>query len=123
MRIVLGIESSCDETAVALVREDRVILSQALATQQAGHAPYGGVVPEIAARAHLGQDEFGLVARRRAGRPRGLGGPGPAPGGDPGVGASSGFPQGVWTSCGKGGWSLRKTSRAETGHGPSETKI
>ena len=55
MRIVLGIESSCDETAVALVREDRVVLSQALATQQADHAPYGGVVPEIAARAHLAQ--------------------------------------------------------------------
>ena len=55
MRIVLGIESSCDETAVALVREDRTILSQALATQQTEHAPYGGVVPEIAARAHLAQ--------------------------------------------------------------------
>lgn len=55
MRIVLGIESSCDETAVSLVREDRVILSQALATQQTDHAPYGGVVPEIAARAHLAQ--------------------------------------------------------------------
>lgn len=55
MRIVLGIESSCDETAIALVREDRVVLSQALATQQSEHAPYGGVVPEIAARAHLMQ--------------------------------------------------------------------
>ncbi len=55
MRIVLGIESSCDETAVALVREDGAILAQALATQQAEHAPYGGVVPEIAARAHLTQ--------------------------------------------------------------------
>jgi N6-L-threonylcarbamoyladenine synthase len=55
MRIVLGIESSCDETAVALVREDRTVLAQALATQQAEHAPYGGVVPEIAARAHLAQ--------------------------------------------------------------------
>lgn len=53
--VVLGIESSCDETAVSLVRGDRVILSQALATQQADHAPYGGVVPEIAARAHLAQ--------------------------------------------------------------------
>lgn len=53
MRIVLGIESSCDETAVALVREDGAILAQALASQQAEHAPYGGVVPEIAARAHL----------------------------------------------------------------------
>ena len=55
MRIVLGIESSCDETAVALVREDGAILAQTLATQQAEHAPYGGVVPEIAARAHLAQ--------------------------------------------------------------------
>ena len=55
MKIVLGIESSCDETAVALVREDRTILSQALATQTQDHAPFGGVVPEIAARAHLAQ--------------------------------------------------------------------
>ena len=54
-RIVLGIESSCDETAVALVREDGTVLAQALATQQQEHAPYGGVVPEIAARAHLAQ--------------------------------------------------------------------
>lgn len=53
MRLVLGIESSCDETAVALVREDRVVLAQALATQREEHAPYGGVVPEIAARTHL----------------------------------------------------------------------
>ncbi|MFN4039884.1 MAG: tRNA (adenosine(37)-N6)-threonylcarbamoyltransferase complex transferase subunit TsaD [Erythrobacter sp.] len=50
--IVLGIESSCDETAVALVRADRTILAQAIASQEAEHAPYGGVVPEIAARAH-----------------------------------------------------------------------
>ena len=55
MKIVLGIESSCDETAVALVREDGTVLAQALATQQEEHAPYGGVVPEIAARAHLAQ--------------------------------------------------------------------
>lgn len=51
-RIVLGIESSCDETAVALVRADRTIIAQAIASQEAEHAPYGGVVPEIAARAH-----------------------------------------------------------------------
>jgi N6-L-threonylcarbamoyladenine synthase len=50
--IVLGIESSCDETAVALVRGDRTILAQRIASQEAEHAPYGGVVPEIAARAH-----------------------------------------------------------------------
>src|SRR5688500_961123 len=52
MRIVLGIESSCDETAAALVTEDRRILAQAIASQDDEHAPYGGVVPEIAARAH-----------------------------------------------------------------------
>lgn len=51
-RIVLGIESSCDETAVALVASDRTILGQQIASQVAEHAPYGGVVPEIAARAH-----------------------------------------------------------------------
>ena len=52
MRLVLGIESSCDETAAALVTGDRVIVAQAIAGQEAEHAPYGGVVPEIAARAH-----------------------------------------------------------------------
>lgn len=51
-RIVLGIESSCDETAVALVSEDRRIIAQRIASQEEEHAPYGGVVPEIAARAH-----------------------------------------------------------------------
>ena len=50
--IVLGIESSCDETAVALVTSDRQILAQRIASQEEEHAPYGGVVPEIAARAH-----------------------------------------------------------------------
>ncbi|WP_299193550.1 tRNA (adenosine(37)-N6)-threonylcarbamoyltransferase complex transferase subunit TsaD [uncultured Erythrobacter sp.] len=50
--IVLGIESSCDETAVALVTADRRILAERIASQDAEHAPYGGVVPEIAARAH-----------------------------------------------------------------------
>lgn len=51
-QIVLGIESSCDETAVALVASDRTIRAQRIASQHAEHAPYGGVVPEIAARAH-----------------------------------------------------------------------
>lgn len=50
--IVLGIESSCDETAVAIVTGGRIILAQRIASQDAEHAPYGGVVPEIAARAH-----------------------------------------------------------------------
>jgi len=50
--VVLGIESSCDETAAALVTGGRRILAQRIASQEAVHAPYGGVVPEIAARAH-----------------------------------------------------------------------
>ncbi|MFV0643723.1 MAG: tRNA (adenosine(37)-N6)-threonylcarbamoyltransferase complex transferase subunit TsaD, partial [Sphingomonadaceae bacterium] len=53
MAIVLGIESSCDETAVALVSDNRRILAQKIASQNEAHAPYGGVVPEIAARAHV----------------------------------------------------------------------
>lgn len=52
MAIVLGIESSCDETAAALVSADRRIIAQRIASQDDAHAPYGGVVPEIAARAH-----------------------------------------------------------------------
>ncbi len=60
--IVLGIESSCDETAAALVDGERRILAQAIASQEAEHAPYGGVVPEIAARAHV-ERLPGLIAR------------------------------------------------------------
>lgn len=51
--LVLGVESSCDETAVALVDSDRRVLAHRLATQEVHHRPYGGVVPEIAARAHV----------------------------------------------------------------------
>ena len=51
--LILGIESSCDETAVALVRGDRSIVAQAVASQDAEHRPFGGVVPELAARAHV----------------------------------------------------------------------
>lgn len=53
MAIILGLESSCDETAAALVTSDRVVLAHKLATQEAAHRPFGGVVPEIAARAHV----------------------------------------------------------------------
>ena len=53
MTIILGLESSCDETAAALVTSDGRILAHKLATQEAAHQPYGGVVPEIAARAHV----------------------------------------------------------------------
>lgn len=53
--IVLGIETSCDETATALVRDDRRVLAERLLSQLDAHRPYGGIVPEIAARAHLDQ--------------------------------------------------------------------
>jgi N6-L-threonylcarbamoyladenine synthase len=52
MALILGLESSCDETAAAIVRSDRTILSHALAGQEDHHRAFGGVVPEIAARAH-----------------------------------------------------------------------
>ena len=51
-RLILGIESSCDDTAAAVVASDRTILSSAVAGQAELHADFGGVVPEIAARAH-----------------------------------------------------------------------
>jgi N6-L-threonylcarbamoyladenine synthase len=50
--IVLGLESSCDETAVALVTDQRQVLAQRVASQDEAHRPFGGVVPELAARAH-----------------------------------------------------------------------
>ena len=77
MTIVLGIETSCDETGVGLVR-DGVLLGQALASSMEEHVRFGGVVPEVAARAHVqaivptleaalsnagvGLDEIGAVA-------------------------------------------------------------
>ncbi len=51
--LILGIETSCDETAAAVVREGREILSNVVASQIAIHSPYGGVVPELASREHL----------------------------------------------------------------------
>lgn len=50
---MLGIESSCDETAVALVCADRTVLAHRVASQMATHQRYGGVVPELAARDHV----------------------------------------------------------------------
>src|SRR5437763_10418954 len=50
---ILGIESSCDETAAALVRSGEQILSNVVFSQIATHQPYGGVVPELASREHL----------------------------------------------------------------------
>ena len=51
--IVLGIETSCDETAAAVVTDEGEVHADKLLSQLAEHAPYGGIVPEIAARTHL----------------------------------------------------------------------
>lgn len=51
--IILGIETSCDETSAAVVNDQGEILSHIILSQLDDHKPYGGVVPEIAARAHL----------------------------------------------------------------------
>lgn len=50
---ILAIESSCDETAVAIIRGDKAIVSHIVLSQLEEHQPYGGVVPEIASRAHI----------------------------------------------------------------------
>ncbi len=62
---VLGIETSCDETAAALVTADGRILADIVRSQIEAHRPYGGVVPEIAARAHIEYLD-GLIARALA---------------------------------------------------------
>ena len=51
--LILGLESSCDETATAIVHSDRTILAEHVASSADQHAVHGGVVPEIAARQHL----------------------------------------------------------------------
>jgi N6-L-threonylcarbamoyladenine synthase len=53
MALILGLESSCDETAAALLTSAREVLAHRVAGQEEAHRPYGGVVPEIAARAHV----------------------------------------------------------------------
>jgi N6-L-threonylcarbamoyladenine synthase len=53
MSVIFGLESSCDDSAAALVTSDRRILAQAIVGQTQAHQPFGGVVPEIAARAHV----------------------------------------------------------------------
>src|SRR4051812_41577760 len=59
---ILGIETSCDETAAAIVTDRREIRANIVLSQIDDHRPYGGVVPEIAARAHLDHLD-GLIAR------------------------------------------------------------
>jgi N6-L-threonylcarbamoyladenine synthase len=51
--VILGIETSCDETAAALVTQDGRVLANVVSSQAELHAPYGGVVPEVASRHHL----------------------------------------------------------------------
>src|SRR5687767_9551801 len=53
MALILGIESTCDETAASVVRDGSAVLSNVVATQFELHARYRGVVPEIASRAHI----------------------------------------------------------------------
>ncbi|HEX9780317.1 MAG TPA: tRNA (adenosine(37)-N6)-threonylcarbamoyltransferase complex transferase subunit TsaD [bacterium] len=53
MTRIVGIETSCDETAVGIVDDGRTVAGQAVASSLELHAPYGGVIPEIAARAHV----------------------------------------------------------------------
>lgn len=53
MPLILGIETSCDETAAAVVEDGRHVRSSIVWSQHETHAPYGGVVPELAARAHV----------------------------------------------------------------------
>ena len=60
--LVLGIETSCDETAAALVTDKREIRANVVLSQIDEHAPYGGIVPEIAARSHIDHLD-GLIAR------------------------------------------------------------
>ena len=82
--VILGLETSCDETAAALVTRDGEIRSSVVASQAVLHARFGGVVPEVASRRHLelvapgdprgarrgGRDARRRRARRRHGRPR-----------------------------------------------------
>ena len=70
---ILAIESSCDETAVAVVEDGRKVLADCIASQVAVHKIYGGVVPEIASRKHI-EAIYGLAdaALESAGRERDL---------------------------------------------------
>lgn len=53
MTLILGIETSCDETACAVVRDGKEILSNVVSSQINVHTLYGGVVPEVASRIHV----------------------------------------------------------------------
>ena len=61
--LILSIESSCDETGIALIEDGSRIRANVVASQVALHAPSGGIVPEVAARAHLPAHP-GMTSRR-----------------------------------------------------------
>jgi len=68
--LILGLETSCDETAAAVVAGDGTVLADVVLSQIEEHRPYGGVVPEVAARAHLEHlDRLIAEALARAGQP------------------------------------------------------
>jgi len=60
--IILGLETSCDETSAAVVQDGRRVLSNVIASQVDVHAPFGGVVPELAARQHI--EAIGFIVDR-----------------------------------------------------------
>ena len=62
--LVLGIESSCDESAASIVRDGRHVLSSIVASQNDVHRPYGGVVPELASRNHIANMATETMAAR-----------------------------------------------------------
>jgi N6-L-threonylcarbamoyladenine synthase len=51
--MVLGVETSCDDTAAAVLLDERTILANIVSSQDQAHGPYGGVVPELASRQHI----------------------------------------------------------------------
>lgn len=69
---VLGIETSCDETAAAVVENGRHILSNVVSSQVPLHQPYGGVVPELASRAHVENVQAVVEAALKGQTPRGV---------------------------------------------------
>ena len=58
-KIILAIESSCDETSIAILKNDNELLANVISTQIAVHQKYGGVMPEIASRLHV--ENIGVV--------------------------------------------------------------
>ena len=50
--LILGVETSCDDTAAAVLRDGRAVLANVVSSQDQVHSPYGGVVPELASRQH-----------------------------------------------------------------------